>query len=47
MLHRQTDGMASWRQLLFRLLARHEGTAERYYGLPADHVVEVEIDMEP
>ena len=45
-LIRRPGRMARWRVILFRLLNRHEPGAARYYGIPANRVVEVETRVE-
>ena len=46
MSHRR-KGMAGWRVRLFRLLLEKEASATEYLHIPPDHVVEVDMNVEP
>ena len=39
-------GMARWRKELFAAMARHESSADRYFGLPEERVVSFGSDIE-
>jgi KUP system potassium uptake protein len=39
-------GMARWRKSLFAFLSRNARTATAYFGIPADRVVELGMQVE-
>ena len=41
-----TKGMARWRRRLFAFLARNAQSATAFFGIPADRVVEVGIQLD-